>query len=112
LNCAHECVKAEEFIRRFLLHMLPEGFQKIRYFGFMANRHHAQSLSLCRRLLGSNSPSPSTPQVKDWKERYRELTGEDLNVCPACKQGRLFRVDLLLPIPSNPLLPDVRYDTS
>ncbi len=42
---------AVEFIRRFMLHVLPEGFQKIRYFGFMANRHRAANLHLCRRLI-------------------------------------------------------------
>lgn len=108
----HMTLEAQEFIRRFLLHVLPDGFQKIRYFGFMANRQRAQSLSLCRRLLGSSSQSPPVAHVQDWKERYRELTGVDLNVCPSCKQGRLISVDLLLPITSRPVLPTVRFDSS
>ena len=45
-------VEAEEFIRRFLLHVLPEGFQRIRYYGFLGNRYREQKLALCRKLLG------------------------------------------------------------
>ena len=102
-------LEAEEFIRRFLLHVLPDGFQKIRYFGFMANRRRAPSLDLCRRLVASASPSPPPANVKDWKDRYRQLTGEDLSLCPACKLGRLLPVEILLPITSKAV---VRYDTS
>src|SRR5580698_4268553 len=43
---------AEEFIRRFLIHVLPDGFHRIRYFGFLANCHRARKLALCRKLLG------------------------------------------------------------
>ena len=66
---------AQDFIRRFLLHVLHDRFQKIRYLGFLANRHRASNLSLCRRLIG-RAPLPVAP-VKDWKDRYRELTGLD-----------------------------------
>ena len=51
-------LQAEEFIRRFLLHVLPEGFQRIRYYGFLANRYRAQRLARCRDLLGMPSLSP------------------------------------------------------
>ena len=80
---------AEEFIRRFMLHVLPDGFQKIRYFGLMANRGRAANLALCRTLMPDTAETLPTLEVKDWKERYRELTGEDVLLCPACKQGRL-----------------------
>src|SRR5215470_3772255 len=63
-------VEAEEFIRRFLLHVLPEGFQKIRYFGFMANRRRALNLALCRRLITDVQPAQPATELKDWKERY------------------------------------------
>ena len=43
---------AEEFIRRFLLHVLPNGFRRIRYYGFLGNRHREEKLAVCRRLLG------------------------------------------------------------
>ena len=74
--------------------MLPDRFQKIRYFGFMANRHRASNLDLCRSLIGDPAtPLPQT-QVKDWKVRYRQLTGEDPDLCPACKLGRLLPVEI------------------
>jgi Putative transposase len=49
-------LEAEEFIRRFLLHVLPEGFQRIRYYGFLANRYREQKLAHCRDLLGMPAP--------------------------------------------------------
>jgi hypothetical protein len=49
---------ADEFIRRFLLHVLPEGFQRIRYYGFLANRYREQKLARCRQLLAMPQPEP------------------------------------------------------
>jgi hypothetical protein len=109
---------AVEFIRRFLLHVLPEGFQKIRYFGFMANRHRAQALSLCRRLIPNAPVALPAAQIKDWKDRYHQLTGVDLSLCPACKRGRLLQVEILLPAvsrlidPNGPVTQVVSHDTS
>jgi len=107
-------LQAEEFIRRFLMHVLPDGFQKIRYFGWMANRRRAANLALCRSLLPDAQQPVSPLAVKDWKERYRELTGEDLRLCPACKRGRLMAVRILNPLTSSPLMRNtvVSYDTS
>ena len=105
-------LEAEEFIKRFLLHVLPDGFQKIRYFGFMANRHRAANLALCRRLIEPSSPSASPALVKDWKDRYRELTGQDVNLCPACKLGRLIPVEILLPLSQVRTEGVLQYDTS
>src|ERR1700674_4360558 len=48
-----------EFIRRFLLHILPDGFQRIRHYGFLANSHRADKLAVCRRLLDLPPPSPA-----------------------------------------------------
>ena len=45
---------ADEFIRRFLLHTLPDGFHRIRHYGFLANGHRADKLALCRRLLDAH----------------------------------------------------------
>src|SRR5213594_2692449 len=57
---------ADEFLRRFLLHVLPKGFVRIRFFGFLANRRRAPLLPLCRQLLPANpapsSPCPASPQ--------------------------------------------------
>jgi putative transposase/transposase-like zinc-binding protein len=74
---------AEEFIRRFLLHALPDGFQRIRHYGFLANGHRADKLALCRRLLAA-PPSPPPAPARDYRERYRQLTGRDLDSCPCC----------------------------
>ena len=74
---------ADEFIRRFLLHTLPEGFHRIRHYGFLANGHRAAKLALCRRLLAAPTPSP-IPPVADYRERYQRLTGRSLDVCPCC----------------------------
>ena len=91
-------LEAGEFIRRYLLHVLPDGFQKIRYFGLMANRGRAANLALCRELIPDAGPGAPALEVKDWSERYRQLTGEDPRLCPACKRGRLIPRQALLPL--------------
>ena len=54
---------ADEFIRRFLLHVLPRGFMRLRHYGFLANRHKARTLRRCRELLGQPAePPPRRPQ--------------------------------------------------
>jgi hypothetical protein len=69
-------MEAEEFIRRFLLHVLPESFQRIRYYGFLANRYRNEKLAHCRELLGMLEPEPPTIEpAKDYRQRYEELTG-------------------------------------
>jgi hypothetical protein len=55
---------AEEFLRRFLLHVLPEGFQRIRYYGFLANRYRAEKLALCQQLLKTPPPAPNVEVKK------------------------------------------------
>jgi hypothetical protein len=90
-------MEAEEFIRRFLLHILPQGFAKIRYFGFLANRHRRSRLALCRQLL--NAPPPEIdPQILDWKSRHAALTGESLDICPVCRQGRMLLLQIVPPL--------------
>jgi hypothetical protein len=86
---------AEEFIRRFLLHALPDGFQRIRHYGFLANGQRADKLALCRRLLAV-APPPSPPPARDFRERYRQLTGRDLDICPCCG-GTMRRLAALPP---------------
>jgi hypothetical protein len=73
---------AEEFIRRFLLHALPDGFQRIRHYGLLANGQRAAKLALCRRLLAAPPPVPPAP-TPDFRQRYRQLTGRDLDISPA-----------------------------
>ena len=93
-------LQAEEFIRRFLLHVLPEGFQRIRYYGFLANRYRQHKLARCRDLLGMPAPEPAASEVsKHYRERYEELTGSSLWQCPVCHQGRMLMIEIL---PRNP----------
>ncbi|MGH7103934.1 MAG: IS91 family transposase [Acetobacteraceae bacterium] len=73
---------AEEFIRRFLLHAVPDGFHRIRHVGFLANGHRTAKLALCRTLLAA--PASEPPPVESYRERHRRLTGHDLTVCPDC----------------------------
>ena len=91
---------ADEFIRRFLLHVLPVGFHRIRYYGFFGNRARHEKLARCQHLLGmappAVPPAESTPP-KDYRDRYEDLTGGSLRVCPRCHHGRMRVVELLAP---------------
>ena len=84
---------AEEFIRRFLLHVLPEGFQRIRYYGFLANRYRAEKLALCRQLLQIPPPAPNLEVKKDYRNRYEEITGVSLKTCPQCHHGTMIVIE-------------------
>jgi len=69
---------ADEFIRRFLLHVLPDGFQRIRHYGFLGNRYRQRKLARCRQLLGMKSADAAAQPAesqKDYRDRYQELTG-------------------------------------
>jgi Putative transposase len=87
-------LSADEFLRRFLLHVLPEGFQRIRHYGLFSNRHRADNLARCRELLGVSAPIAPPPQ--DYYERYRQLTGQDLLQCPQCNKGQMRRIGVLV----------------
>lgn len=92
-------LKATEFIRRFLMHVMPPGFVRIRYYGFMANRRRAENLARCRRLLDEQRPAETTPKVMtadDTSAAAAGSTAEDRNHhCPVCRQGRMRLVGLL-----------------
>jgi Putative transposase len=82
---------AQEFIRRFLLHVLPDGFMRIRHFGFLANRAKKHALPQCRKLLGL-SPALAEMPKRSAQDLLRELTGIDLSRCPSCKLGTMIVV--------------------
>ena len=84
-------LEAQEFIRRFLLHVLPEGFMRIRHFGFLANRSKKQALAQCRKLL---KLVPALPQRPDQsaKDLLLKITGVDLSRCPCCHEGTMIAV--------------------
>jgi len=91
---------AEEFIRRFLLHVLPHGFHRIRSYGFLGNRDRHQKLARCQSLLGVtplDAPSAGASPRLDYRDRYEALTGVSLRECPACHQGRMLLVEVLAP---------------
>jgi hypothetical protein len=90
---------AEEFIRRFLLHVLPPGLQRIRYYGLMGNRHRHEKLAQCRQLLQMETETSSPPDVEspsDYRDRYEALTGVSLHQCPSCGRGRMFTVEQII----------------
>jgi hypothetical protein len=96
-------LSADEFIRRFLLHALPNGFQRIRYYGFLGNRYRQKRLDQCRRLLGMQMPDPHTasPPEQEYRDRYEDLTGCSLRQCPQCQRGRMVLVAILPKSPDN-----------
>jgi len=74
---------ADEFIRRFLLHVLPKGFRRIRHFGFLANACRASKLAAIRAALQAPQPPPTTKH-NDYREHYAVLTGRRIDLCPVC----------------------------
>jgi hypothetical protein len=99
-------LSAEEFIRRFLLHVLPGGFQRIRYFGFLGNRHRKRKLERCRTLLAMPQPEPPCETSKDYRDHYEELTGFSLWQCPVCHEGRMRFLGFLPRALSGPQITD------
>jgi hypothetical protein len=79
-------LQGDEFIRRFLVHVLSDGFHRIRYYGFLGNCHRAQKLALCRELLGMVPTAPADPPA-DYRDRFETLTGQSLRACPHCQTG-------------------------
>jgi len=90
---------ATEFIRRFLLHVLPDKFVKIRYFGFLANRNRKACLDKCRRLLGVKPCSERIPET--WQETLLRITGVDITLCLLC-QGRMKPKEMILSLRGPP----------
>lgn len=92
----HMTLSHEEFLCRLLLHVLPEGFQRIRHYGFLSNCHRAEQLALCRRLLGAVPTTVLAIVAQlDYRAQYEQVTGHSLERCPACGQGQMRRVSLL-----------------
>ena len=89
-----------EFIRRFLLHVLPNGYFKIRYYGILASRNRPK-LRMAQEILGDGiayeQPEESQKTFEEW---FFELTGIEPGICPFCKKGRLIRKVQLAPAPS------------
>ena len=86
-------LEADEFLRRFLLHVLPTSFVRIRYFGLLANRHRAQLLQRCRSYVQTQPPPPFTSTVAAHR-------------CQHCHRGTMRRIEILSPIQLSAWLPD------
>lgn len=86
---------AEEFIGRFLKHVLPKGFMRIRHYGLLANRAKQQRLAACRALLDAEAPAPA--ERKTWAEWLLAWTGEDPARCPVCGRFELVSEELRRP---------------
>jgi hypothetical protein len=100
-------LKAEEFIRRFLIHVLPDGFHRIRYFGFLGNCHRARKLERCRDLLGMEPSLPAAAPPADYRDRFEALVGWSLRECPHCRTGLMVvigciaRPEICQPLPNT-----------
>ena len=88
-------LNADEFIRRFLLHVLPRGFTRLRHYGLLANRCRARKLAPCRDLLGQPVPEPREPETAE--EMMLRLTGIDITACRQCGEGTLRQILILEP---------------
>ena len=105
-------LEAAEFIRRFLLHVLPGGFMRIRHYGYLANRHRQRKLGICRRLLGRDAPAePQADADQPENDSCDAIAAETLIRCPSCKTGRLQTIERFDRLPrcrgasSSPPLP-------
>src|SRR5437899_2853117 len=91
-------LEAEEFIRRFLLHVLPDGFQRIRHYGILGHRYRQAKLALCRQLLGMGFTLSGVGQPEDkpgYRDLYEKLTGKSLRECPVCHRGQMVTIAIL-----------------
>ena len=89
-------LEAGEFIRRFLIHVLPGGFHRIRYYGFLGNCHRAQKLARCRELIGMTPAGTAADIPADYRDRFEALTGQSLRECPLCHIGTMVMIDCIV----------------
>ncbi len=96
---------APEFIRRFLLHILPDGFVKIRHYGILSNRNRKTKLILCKRLLGVDRRDERREKKREsWQDLLTRVTGHDPRICPYCGKGRMVLKEIINPS-APPLAP-------
>jgi len=95
------CLAAPEFIRRFLLHILPTGFMRIRHYGLLANRAKAEKLAAARAALNAPVPTMNT-KPESLEAFYLRTTGRDIHQCPRCTIGRMIVIAPIQPTRSSP----------
>ena len=96
---------ASEFIRRFLLHILPDGFVKIRHYGILSNRSRKNKLALCKQLLGVECRNENKEKHREpWEDLLERITGLNPRICPYCGKGKMVLKEVLNPsaLPSPP----------
>ncbi len=93
-------VDTDEFIRRFLLHVLPDRFVKIRHYGLLGNRCRKEKLAACRQFLAC-TPKEDINSKETWQEALLRFTGIDITKCPVCKEGTMRTTQTLLPVRCN-----------
>lgn len=95
-------VNAQEFIRRFLLHVLPHRYVRIRHFGILSNRNRKNDIALCRKILdGGITVTKEEERRETWQEQMLRICGIDVTTCPVCKKGKMFIVEGLPPSRCN-----------
>src|SRR5208337_3351224 len=87
---------AHEFIRRFLLHILPKKFVKIRHYGLFGNRNRHSLLKACHIALRVNQRNHET-MVEQWEQTLLRLTGFDVDQCPCCRKGNMVLIHEIAP---------------
>jgi hypothetical protein len=97
---------AHKFIGRFLKHVLPQRFQRIRHYGLLANRGKHKRLDRCRELLGARRPDAADPKPQTAAELMQTLLGLDVNRCPCC--GHVLSREILPPTPTMTEAPGLR----
>lgn len=96
-------ITAEEFIRRFLIHVLPDKFVKIRHYGILCNRNKSTKLEQCKKFTGAKVINKSMKAHKlNIKELMLKLTGRDINKCPCCSNGFMIRIKKVNPSICSP----------
>ena len=95
-------LKADELIRRFLLHVLPSRYVRIRHFGLLANRNRKDNIASCHEFLGTGKTvTKENIRQETWQEQLHRICGIDVTSCPICQKGRMSRIALLLPYRCN-----------
>jgi hypothetical protein len=90
-------IAADEFIRRFLLHVLPDRFVKIRHYGLLGNRCRKRKLDQCRELLACAHQNNTEEKTETWQDALLRLTGFDVSKCPVCGERTMRTVEIIQP---------------
>ena len=101
----------EEFIRRFLLHVLPKGFRKIRYFGFLSPRYKSANIKIIRKLMNEDPEKYALPEDESIEEMMLRLTGINIRQCPKCDKGRMVSIYELLPKHFDYIVPNNKKES-